>query len=89
MSAARPLPAWTPDSTLTGNADACPACTLRREALPVDPMAERPAHVDCQLCDGSGRLPVEAAELVARAVAWAREHYWPEVKARWTQGGGL
>ncbi len=75
-----------PDLRLIGNSYPCPACALRRAALPpASPMDRAPALVECQLCDGFGRLALDPAEIVARDVAWARAHYWPTAFARWAE----
>lgn len=62
-----------PDATLHGNGDDCPACALQREE---DPW--RREKYRCNRCNGTGRLPRSAAQIVAAEVAWARAHYWPE-----------
>ena len=69
------------DRTLHGNGTECPACALRREGM--DTAAILRPHVPCNYCGGVGRLPIAEAAIVAEAVAWAREHYWPARKALW------
>lgn len=83
------------DHTLHGNGEPCPACALRRDEWlagcgAVDDFGgptrdPRHVHFDCQLCDGSGIVPLADAEIIARAVAWAAVHYWPARIARWAK----
>lgn len=65
------------DPTLHGNGEPCPACALRREADPWQ-AKEHP----CNLCGGTGRIAWTVPDIIARHVAWAREHHWPEFDRR-------
>jgi len=65
------------DPRLTENSDPCPACELQREAQDKTKFFRPP--ISCNVCKGKGYLTVSDAALVRRAVAWAREHYWPKV----------
>lgn len=62
-----------PDPTLHGNDDPCAACELRREHHDTIP---------CNVCGGTGGLPLSTAEIVRRTVDEARRIYWPAVAAR-------
>jgi hypothetical protein len=72
---------------LHGNCEPCPACELQREAAAKARfLRDSPS---CNRCKGKGYLPLSDRQIVARMVAEARAHYWPEVLARWAaQGGG-
>lgn len=60
---------------LHGNHDPCPACEMRRDA---EDKAEilRP-DIPCNVCKGSGFLPLGDAEICRCTVAEARLIYWP------------
>ncbi len=68
------------DYTLHGNGEACPACELRREMIDTA-MILRPV-IQCQVCNGTGRLPLSDVEIVRRTVEEARRIYWPQFEAR-------
>ena len=69
-----------PDHTLHGNNERCPACELRQEAVDRS-MILRP-KIECQVCDGTGLLPLSTAEIVRRTCEEARRIYWPQFEAR-------
>ena len=69
-----------PDHTLHGNGEPCPACELRREALDRSQILQ--PVIECQVCDGSGLVPLSAAEIVRRTCEEARRIYWPAFEAR-------
>ncbi|AZB63899.1 hypothetical protein EBL87_09180 [Cereibacter sphaeroides] len=69
-----------PDPTLHGNHDTCPACQLRREMQDTAPIS-RPA-IPCNVCGGTGFLPLSSVEIVRRTVDEARRLYWPEFERR-------
>ena len=65
---------------LHGSHDPCPACELRREskgAVPVDH-----GEISRNVCSGTGYLILSEAEIVRRAVEWARVFYWPAYEMR-------
>lgn len=68
------------DHTLHGNHDPCPACELRREALDTSRIYR--SEIQCQVCAGTGFLPLSDAEIVRRTVEEARRIYWPQFEAR-------
>ncbi len=77
------MAAAMPDHHLHGNFDRCPACVLQQEEFvrrwgrsPSARFGRRRAEIECQLCDGSGHLPLSVAEIVRRTVAVARVHHW-------------
>lgn len=64
-----------PDPTLHGNGYDCPACELRRkEAHGIG----RRHNIPCNQCHGKGRIARPIPDIIADAVAEAREHHWPE-----------
>jgi len=65
---------------LAGNCEPCPACELQREA---DMARFFRGEIECNRCKGRGYLPLSDRAIVARMVAEARAHYWPEVLSRW------
>jgi len=69
-----------PDPTLHGNHDPCAACELRREHHDTAPITR--AAIPCNVCGGTGWLPLSTAEIVRRTVEEARRIYWPTVEAR-------
>ncbi len=73
-----------PTPELHGNHDPCPACEMRREAMDTAPI-DRP-EVPCNVCAGTGMLPLEAAEVVRRTVVEARRVYWPAFERRIAHG---
>ncbi|SFI36268.1 hypothetical protein [Albimonas pacifica] len=66
------------DPTLYGNHDRCPACELRRELQDTAPI-NRP-EVPCNVCGGTGFLPLSDAEIVRRTCEELRVYWetWPE-----------
>jgi len=66
------------DPTLHGNHDACPACELRREMQDTAPIS-RPG-IPCNVCGGTGMLPLSDAEIVRRTCEELRAYWetWPE-----------
>ncbi|MDZ4393784.1 hypothetical protein [Cypionkella sp.] len=76
------------DHTLHGNCEPCPACALRREALPVQSNAygkitdHRHIFVECNECGGYGLKPIPVAEIIRRTCEEARRIYWPEFDRR-------
>lgn len=62
-----------PDHHLHGNFRRCPACELRQEAYEAE-YGHSPATdaIPCQICDGSGHVPLSEAEIVAATVEEAR-----------------
>lgn len=68
------------DHTLHGNHDPCPACELQREVQDTSLIA-RP-EIPCNVCKGSGFLPLSDSEIVQRTCDQARRIYWPDVNAR-------
>jgi hypothetical protein len=60
-----------PNSTLCGNGDDCPACSLRREGDP----SQRKIH-PCNNCGGTGRIARSLKEIVEKQAAEARRSYW-------------
>lgn len=72
------------DHTLHGNHDPCPACELRRELIDTTKII-RP-EIQCQVCNGTGFLPLSDAEIVRRTVEEARRIYWPQFEARIAAG---
>ena len=38
--------------------------------------------IECQVCDGTGLLPLPTAEIVRRTCEEARRIYWPQFEAR-------
>lgn len=69
-----------PDPDLHGNHDPCPACALRREVLGAAPIDH--GSVACNVCGGTGYLPLSEAEIVARTCEEARRIYWPAFDRR-------
>lgn len=69
-----------PDASLHGNHDACPACEMRREVQDTRPI-DRP-EVPCNVCKGTGHIPLSSAEIVRRTCEEARRVYWPEFERR-------
>lgn len=69
-----------PDHTLHGNNEPCPACELRRETIDTTAII-RPV-IQCQVCRGTGLLPLPTAEIVRRTCEEARRIYWPQFEAR-------
>ncbi len=69
-----------PDPDLHGNHDPCDACALRREALGPVPIGK--GEVPCNVCGGSGWLPLTEAEIVRRTCDEARRIYWPAFDRR-------
>lgn len=69
-----------PDPDLHGNHDPCPACDLRREARGRVPIAH--GEIECNVCQGTGYLPLDTAEIVRRTCEEARRIYWPAFEAR-------
>lgn len=55
---------------LHGNHDPCAACELRRELQDTAPVIRDP--IPCNVCGGSGYLPLTDAEIVRRTVAEAQ-----------------
>lgn len=41
--------------------------------------------VPCNVCQGTGFLPLTEAEIVRRTVEEARRIYWPKKKAAWAR----
>lgn len=70
--------------SLHGNHDPCAACELRRELQNTAPVIRDP--IPCNVCGGSGYLPLTDAEIVRRTVAEARRIYWPEFDRRTAHG---
>jgi hypothetical protein len=65
------------DRHLHGNFDRCPACELRQEVHRDQYGESAPIGViSCQVCDGSGHIPLSVVEIVRRTVAEARRIYW-------------
>lgn len=71
-----------PDATLHGNHDHCPACEMRRAVQDTKPIT-RP-EIPCNVCGGTGMLPLPAVEIVRRTCEEARRVYWPAFEARIT-----
>lgn len=69
-----------PDFTLHANNERCPACELRLEAVDTAMILRHP--IQCQVCNGSGLLPLPTAEIVRRTCEEARRIYWPQFEAR-------
>lgn len=69
-----------PDPTLHGNHDTCPACELRREMQDTAPISR--TAIPCNVCGGTGFLPLSSVEIVRRTVDEARRLYWPEFERR-------
>jgi hypothetical protein len=68
------------DHTLHGNCEPCPACELRRETI--DTAAIIRPVIQCQVCNGTGLLPLSDVEIVRRTCEEARRIYWPQFEAR-------
>lgn len=68
------------DHTLHGNCEPCPACELRRETI--DTAAIIRPVIQCQVCNGTGLLPLSDVEIVRRTCDEARRIYWPQFEAR-------
>lgn len=68
------------DYTLHGNNEKCPACELRQEALDRSMLLR--LKIECQVCNGTGLLPLSDAEIVRRTCEEARRIYWPQFEAR-------
>lgn len=66
--------------TLHGNGERCPACELRRGMVDLGMILR--AVIQCQVCNGTGLLPLSDAEIVRRTVEEARRIYWPQFEAR-------
>ncbi len=69
-----------PDPSLHGNHDACPACAMRREVADNAPM-ER-ALIPCNVCRGTGHIPLSSVEIKRRTCVEAMRLYWPEFDRR-------
>jgi len=67
-----------PDPSLHGNGYTCTACELRRAADRERTVFGSKAGVECNQCDGTGRIAKTAAQIVAEQAEWAREHYWSQ-----------
>lgn len=62
------------DIALHGNGRNGPACALRRAAC-LDLFGA--GGIDCNLCDGKGRIARPIEDIIGDHVRWARDHYWP------------
>ena len=65
---------------LHGNHDPCPACELRREMQDTAPILRE--AVSCNVCKGTGMLPIGDAEICRRMAEEARRIYWTQFEAR-------
>ena len=64
-----------PDPTLHGNGTPRPACELRREEAAARKWAG-PGKVECNHCNGLGRIPRPIEAIYADQLAEAHKHYW-------------
>lgn len=69
---------------LHGNHDPCPACEMRRELQDTAPIARD--LIPCNVCQGTGHLPLSDAEIVRRTCIEARRLYWPQFEERTAHG---
>jgi hypothetical protein len=74
------------DAALHGNGEPCEACALRRELQDLASLEREP--VPCNVCKGSGRVPIPDAEIVRRTVEEARRIYWPAFAKRLQEAAG-
>lgn len=67
-------------ASLHGNHDACPACEMRQAMADYGPIMRD--MLACNVCDGTGHIPLSAVEIVRRTCAEAMRLYWPEFDRR-------
>ncbi len=63
------------DPSLHGNGYTCPACALQRET-DLERTTFGSLKIDCNYCNGTGRVAKSITQIYAESVAGARQRYW-------------
>ena len=67
-----------PDPTLHGNGYTCTACELRRETDRARRVFGSNTGIDCNHCNGTGRIAFTLREIYEFQLADARRYYWSQ-----------
>ncbi|MBT3140440.1 hypothetical protein KL867_05220 [Ruegeria litorea] len=64
-----------PDPSLHGNGFTCPACALQRET-DLERTRFGSLKIDCNICNGTGRIAKTITQIYTESVALAQQHHW-------------